>query len=171
MASAVIHGILIALFCLYMFNEGSETVKVKRDGQPEEEVAISKVAGLKDQSTVAFNIIIHVVFIKLAMELDNVGAFSVALILLTIAFNYLMISAFSWEFPGGAIDAGLVGLGTRSVYNPIAFILLINICGLVIFIEMMIKYCSWKYGKYLKKKEKMEILKAKQEKKEAAAGE
>ena len=124
---------------------------------------------MKDQSTVAFNIIIHVVFIKLVMELDNMSALSVALILLTIAFNYCMISAFSWEFPGGALDAGLVGLGSRSVYNPIAWILLINVCGMVIVIEIMIKYCSWRYCKYQKKKEKMEILKAKQEKLDAAA--
>ena len=103
------------------------------------------------------------------MELENVSAVSVALILLTIAFNYCMISAFSWELPGGALDAGLVGLGSRSVYNPIAWILLINICGMVIFIEIMIKYCSWKYGKYQKKKEKMDILKATQKKLDAAA--
>lgn len=105
------------------------------------------------------------------MELENVGAVSVALILLTIAFNYGMISAFSWEFPGGALDAGLVGLGSRSVYNPIAWILLLNICGMVIVIELIIKFCSWRYGKYIEKKEKMQILKAKQEKLNAAAAE
>ena len=172
MASALIHGALIAIFCLYMFNEGSETVKVKRDdGLPEEEITISKDVGLKDQSTVAFNIIIHVVFIKLVMELDNYSAFAIALILLTIAFNYCMISIVSWEFPGGALDTALVGLGTRSVYNPIAAILLIYICGMVICIELVIQYCSWKYGKYRKKKEKEAFLKAKQEKSQAAAAE
>ena len=77
-----------------------------------------------------------------------------------------MISVLSWEFPGGAFDAALVGLGTRSVYNPIAALLLIHICGMIIFIEMVIKYCSWKYGKYKKKKEKEKWLKEKEEKQE-----
>ena len=144
MASAFIHGLLIAIFCLYYFNEGNEPITIKSDdGLPDQEINHYKVSGLKDQSTVAFNIIIHVVFLKLAMELDNLSAFAIALILLTIGLNYTIISVVSFEAIGKLVDENMVGLGSRSVYNPVAAILLLNICGLVIFIEIMISYCGW----------------------------
>ena len=58
-----LHGIIITVVTLFTVDSLSEADP--RDGH-----ALMKYIGVKDQSTLVFNIILHVIFIKLTFELD-----------------------------------------------------------------------------------------------------
>ena len=100
-----------------------------------------KVIGLKDQSTVVYNIILHVVFLKLALELEHVHFLTVILILFTVGLNYILIHFFSDKEMSDTVDPNLLGLVDHSVLNFKAFCLMIGLCMFVVFIELMLKKC------------------------------
>ena len=89
------HGFLITLFCLHFFEGGTETSG---------EITILKQVGLKDQSTLAFNIVLHVIFMKLGFELNSLSLCSSNLIVSTIVFNYVLISLFSGQSIGSMVE-------------------------------------------------------------------
>ena len=100
-----------------------------------------KVIGVKDQSTVVYNIILHVVFLKLALELEHVHFLTSILILFTIGLNYMLIQLFSSKDMSDTLDPDLLGLVNHSVLNFKAFCLMIGICMFVVFFELMLKKC------------------------------
>ena len=97
--------------------------------------------GVKDQSTVVYNIILHVVFLKLALELEHVHFLTSILILFTIGLNYMLIQLFSSKDMSDTVDPDLLGLVDHSVLNFKAFCLMIGICMFVVFFELMLKKC------------------------------
>ena len=121
------HGFLIALFCLYFFESGSET-----RGQE----TVMKQIGVKDQSTLAFNIVLLVIFVKLGFELENLTLCATNLIAVTIVFNFVLLAMLSGNF-GTLLDPDLPGVSTRSVFNVNAFVLLLGTCLLILFIEYL----------------------------------
>ena len=97
-----------------------------------------KPVGLRDSSTVAFTIILHVIFIKLSFHMDRMHTAGVAVILLTLLLNYLLIAI--WSAIGVSLDAELIGLGSTSVFNLSAFTLLLSLCLLILFLEYLAAY-------------------------------
>lgn len=122
------HGFLIALFCLYFFESGSET-----RGQE----TVMKQIGVKDQSTLAFNIVLLVIFVKLGFELENLTLCATNLIAVTIVFNFVLLAMLSGNSFGTLLDPDLAGVSTRSVFNLNAFVLLLGTCLLILFIEYL----------------------------------
>ena len=94
-----------------------------------------KSVGQKDQSTTAFIIVLHVVYLKLAIELDGfstVAWFSfIATSLLTLAFVQLA-SGFGM---GSLIDEELIGVNYRSVFNRNQALTLIGTVMIIVALE------------------------------------
>ncbi len=72
---------------------------------------VTKYIGLKDQSTLAFNIILHVIFLKLNLEVSRMACPAGLTILLTIVGNYTLILIFSSPAVGRLLDPNLIGVG------------------------------------------------------------
>lgn len=94
--------------------------------------------GQKDISTVVFNIVLHVIFLKLFFELEKVSFVAIVVILLTIAISYMSVAIFSSPAIGKMFDPDLVGIGKRSVFQLLPFLSLIGSCLMVMFIEYVV---------------------------------
>lgn len=125
------HGIAIGVITLHLTES-----KIDDDGR-------TKEIGFKDQSTVAFNIILHVIFLKLSFELDSMNTFAFNLIWLTILFNYLLISIVSSTTIGDMLDPDLVGVGARSIFNLDSLILVIGVCFLTVTFRELPTWVNW----------------------------
>ena len=83
---------------------------------------------------------LHVIFIKLNFEVERASIAASALILFTIAINYVLIEVMSMESIGKMLDPDLSGVATRSVFNLSAFFITIGVCGTIVMIEYMLFY-------------------------------
>ena len=86
-------------------------------------------------STVAFNIVLHTIFLKLSFELERIQRVASLVIALTIATSYIIVALLSVAEIGFALDPDLVGIGDRSVFNINAFMLVLAAGGIIILIE------------------------------------
>ena len=110
MFDAMWHGILMTFIIMVTFVEPQET-------DLETKTLLVRNAGLKDQSTVIFNTIMHVIFIKLILELERVNMFVGFLMMLTIIINYIIVLVMSKESVSAMLDPYLFGLSSRSVID------------------------------------------------------
>ena len=88
----------------------------------------------------AFNIVLHVIFVKLSFELSRVATPAGLLIVFTIAVNYFITMLFSLGSLGNMLDPDLAGVGTRSVFNLNSFLLLVGVVGMISFMEHLVNY-------------------------------
>ena len=127
------HGILIAVMTLGVFDTAHESHKdVKEDTQQ-----LSKNIGLKDGSTVAFNITLTVIFLKLSFELDKVSKAAIFFIIVTLILSYILVAVFGNSGLAQALDPELIGIGVRSVFSIEGFHLLTGVCLLITFLEYL----------------------------------
>lgn len=125
------HGVLITGLCFAVFDCGVEA-------DTEKEFFIKSVT-LKDTSTVVFNIVLHVIFVKLSIELERVPIAAVIVILLTIALNYLIIVILSLPSLGDSLENDLGGVGARSVFSLNAAVLLVSVVLMIGFLEYLVR--------------------------------
>lgn len=84
----------------------------------------------------AFNIILHVIFLKLSTELDSLNIFAFNIIVATILFNYIFVAILSGNGIGSILDPDLVGVGTRSfAFNLSSVVYLIGISLFIVAVE------------------------------------
>ena len=88
----------------------------------------------------AFNIVLHVIFVKLSFELSRMATPALLLIIFTIGVNYFTTMLFSVGALGNMLDPSLVGVGTRSVFNLNSFLLLVGVVGIISFMEHLVNY-------------------------------
>lgn len=84
-----------------------------------------------------FNIVLHVIFLKLISELESISVFAIILILFTIGLNYILIVVTSLEKVGNFLDPDLVDVGQKSVLNLNSFVLLLGVSSLLLFFEKL----------------------------------
>lgn len=85
----------------------------------------------------AFNIVLHTIFIKLGFELDKVAKPAWIIIGFTIVLSYVIILLFGFSDIALTLDPELVGIMDRSV-NISSMLLLFGTCSVILFLEWAI---------------------------------
>ena len=99
--------------------------------------------GQKDVSTVVFNIVLHVIFIKLGFELERVSIFALLVIVSTIILSYIIIALCSSPSIARMLDIDLIGIGARSVLTTSGFLLVCGVSSMVLFLEYVILFSRY----------------------------
>ena len=130
------HGILIAVMTLGAFDTAHES----HDNVEEDTQQLSKNIGMKDGSTVAFNITLTVIFLKLSFELDKMSKAAIFVIVATLILSYILVAVFGNSGLARALDPDLIGIGVRSVFSIEGFFLLAGSCLIITFLEYLFMY-------------------------------
>ena len=101
---------------------------------------IMKPVGLKDSSTVAFNITLTVIFLKLSFELDKMSKAAIFVIIVTLILCYIIVAVFSNSGLAVTLDPDLLGVGSRSVFTLEQTVMLFGCCAVIAFTEYLIMY-------------------------------
>ena len=92
---------------------------------------------MKDGSTVAFNITLTVIFLKLSFELDKMSKAAIFVIVATLILSYILVAVFGNSGLARALDPDLIGIGVRSVFSIEGFFLLAGSCLIITFLEYL----------------------------------
>ena len=128
---AIMHGVIIGFFVM-------ESCDGAYEADDSNEFIIWKSIGQKDCSTVAFNIVLHTIFLKLLFELEKMARPAVLVIVITIVVSYVIIALFGFSDIALLLDKDLIGVGARSVMSLPSFLLLFGTCTAILFIEYAI---------------------------------
>lgn len=88
----------------------------------------------------AFNIVLHTIFLKLSFEIERMSRLATFVIIMTLVLSYVSIALLSLPPIALTFDIGLVSIGDRSVFTVPALLVLVGTCSVILFFEHVIFY-------------------------------